>query len=737
MTRRPYGRPTALVCAAAAILSAAGVAAAQDRPRVGLALSGGGARGFAHVGVLEVLEELHIPIDAVAGTSMGAVVGGLYAAGLSPAELRQVVGEIDWVSAFDDRPPRRERSFRRKQDDFGFLTNLRLYVKDWKIALPRSLIEGQQINAILAGLTLPVATVRDFDRLAIPFRAVATDATSGDPVVISGGELSRAIRASMAIPAVFSPVEVDGRLVVDGGVSKNLPIDVVREMGVDVVIAVDIGTDPADTAAVTSALSISGQMLTVLMRKNTEEQLELLTDRDVLIVPDLDGITTADFEKGPEGIERGHAAAREMADRLAPLAVGEDAFASWQAPRAAVPREPPVIDRVRVENSSPLATEIITRRLHVEPGEPLDVETLQDDLASLYGEGVFDRLTFSIDPADGGRDLVVHSVGKETGRNYMRFGLNLETNFQGESLFNLGMQLTRNPVNALGGEWRNELQVGETTRVFSEFYQPLDYGSHFFVAPEVSYEISSVNQFVGSTRVSKQRINQFRAGAALGFQPSNIGEIRVGIGYSTATTSHIVGAPQATLESSEGGVVFSRLTLDTLDDVRFPRSGGILTGTASYQPKGLANKIGFGVVSVEGLHAFTIGENTLLPALRLGTTFDDEGGALPAFRTGGFLNLSGLAPGERTGRHLLFGSLVLYRRVANPRFFTLKLPVYVGGSVELGNTFQERSEITWNRMILAGSAFVGLDTPLGPIYLAYGVAEGSRHSGYLFLGQSF
>jgi NTE family protein len=409
---------TALIAAALPLLcqlpgsARAETSAEPQRPRIGLVLSGGGARGFAHVGVLEVLEELQVPVDFIAGTSMGAVVGGLYASGMSPAELRQVIEDIDWVNAFDDVPPRRDLSFLRKRDDFDFLTRLRLYIKDWKIALPKGFIQGQKITNILAGLTLPVAAVHDFDALPIPFRAMATDASTGAAVALASGDLESAIRASMAVPAIFSPVEMQGRTLVDGGVANNLPVDVVREMGADIVIAVDIATRPATGGDVKSALGITGQMLTVLMYENTLEQLKLLGERDVLIQPDLPGITSASFEKGREGIEYGAEAARAMAEELSRLAVPTARFAEYRARLDAVPRTPPVIDAVRFDNRSLLGTEAIRHRVEVPEGEPLDVARLQHELDTLYGEGIFDSVTFSLDEVDGRNELVIHTLPK-------------------------------------------------------------------------------------------------------------------------------------------------------------------------------------------------------------------------------------------------------------------------------------------------------------------------------------
>jgi NTE family protein len=706
------------------------------RPRVGLVLSGGGARGFAHVGILEVLEELRIPVDVIAGTSMGAVVGGLYAQGLSPRELVSVVEDIDWTTAFDDKPPRRELSFRRKRDDFDFLTNLRLYIKDWRIALPKGLIEGQKITNILGELTLPAATVRDFDELAIPFRAVASDANTGEAVILGDGSLALALRASMAIPGIFSPVQLDDRLLVDGGVSKNLPVDVARDLGADVIIAVDIGTSPADSAEVTSVFSIGGQTLTVLMYRNTREQIELLGENDVLIQPDMAGITTASFESGREGIARGAAAAWEMTSRLTLLSVSREAFDTYLERRAAVPRAPPVIDSVRLDNRSALDDRVIERRLHTQTGEPLDVERLQKDLAALYGDGVFDRVIFSVDDTAQGQELVVHAIGKETGRNFLRFGLNLETNFQGESLFNLGVLGTRMPVNRLGAELRTRIQVGESTSVEAEYYQPLDFGSRFFVSPELFFSNGNRNLFVDDERVGELRVNELEAGIALGWQPSNWLELRVGGGYTKFDTERLVGDPSIPARSFEGVSAVSRLRIDTLDNTRFPRSGGLLTLEGRWVEETRSNGGAFGLVRLRAGHSFSFGENTISPNFSLGTIWDERAD-LPVFSLGGFLRLSGLVPDERTGPNQLFGSVVAYRRIANPRFFTLQLPLYLGGSIEAGNTFDALRDVEASALIVAGSVFLGLDTPLGPLYLAYGTAEGGRHSGYLFLGQRF
>ena len=280
------------------------------RPRIGLVLSGGGARGGAHIGVLKVLEEEHVPIDAIAGTSMGAIVGGLYASGMSAGEIERKLTSIDWSAAFRDRPPRRELTFRRKQDDSSFLVRFPLGVRGTKFRLPRGFIQGQKLTRMLREFTAPVATTTDFDRLPVPFRAVATDLETGAARIFSSGDLVTAMRASMSAPGVFAPVELDGRLYVDGGLAENLPVDVARQMNVDVLIVVDVSFPLLPEKELHSALAVTNQMLAILIRKDTDRQRAQLGARDIVIDPSLGGASSIDFTGLKRTIAAGETAIR-------------------------------------------------------------------------------------------------------------------------------------------------------------------------------------------------------------------------------------------------------------------------------------------------------------------------------------------------------------------------------------------------------------------------------------------
>src|SRR5688572_1747521 len=342
----------ALMMAAGAPAQESAPQPATSRPRIGLVLSGGGARGAAHIGVLKVLEENRVPVDAIAGTSMGAVVGGLYASGLSAKDIERVMTSVDWQDAFLDRPPRTDLNFRRKLEDQNFLVKFPLGLKGGKFRLPRGLVQGQKLTQILRGLTLPVAQIQHFDDLAIPFRAVATDIVTGDRVVLDHGDLTTAMRASLSAPGVFSPVDNEGRMLVDGGLSSNLPIDVAREMGVDILIVVDCGFPLLERGKLVSVATVSNQMLAILIRHNTAEQRKTLKATDLVIDPALGDFSSLDFNQHAKAMRIGEQAARGQSERLAALSVSADEFQRIADVRAARRSGMPEIKFLRVEEGS-------------------------------------------------------------------------------------------------------------------------------------------------------------------------------------------------------------------------------------------------------------------------------------------------------------------------------------------------------------------------------------------------
>src|SRR5260221_11561095 len=375
--------------------------AAQVRPRICLVLSGGGARGMAHIGVLKVLEELKVPIDCIAGTSMGAVVGGLYASGMTAAQIDATMRSVDWQEAFRDAPPRRDLAFRRKQDDRNFLVRLPLGLKHGKILLPKGFIPGQKLQETLRQLTLPFSNSTNFDQLPTPFRAVATDLETGNAVLMDKGDLAIAMRASMSAPGVFAPFELNGRLLVDGGLAENLPVSVARAMHADIVIVSDVSFPLQPRAALDSALSISNQMLAILVRKDSDRQRASLTPQDILIEPNLGSATATDFTSPSAIIARGEEGARKAAPALSAYGVGDGAYRDYLARRAA--RQPglPPIQFVRVDEQSKRYEKTIMAEMQPLVGKPLDLDAVGSGMTDLYGLGLFESLDYSLVAAGG------------------------------------------------------------------------------------------------------------------------------------------------------------------------------------------------------------------------------------------------------------------------------------------------------------------------------------------------
>ena len=434
-------------------------AAQEAQPKVGLVLSGGAARGLAHIGVLKALEEQGVRIDAIAGTSMGAVIGGLYASGYSIAELEQVALTMDWRQVLSDDPPRTDVPFRRKQDDRDFLIKQRLSFRDdGSLGLPLGVIQGQNLALLLERLLVRSSDIRDFDRLPIPFRAVATDIANDQKVVFRSGHLPQVIRASMSIPAVFAPVELDGRLLVDGGMVDNIPVDVARDMGVDRVIVVDIGTPLKPRKELLTVVDVLNQSITMMTRRNSEEQLATLRDSDVLVQPDMARFAVTDFGRGEEMIDAGYQAARALQPRFAALVPRSGGNPALSLARSAQQRAP-VIHAIQVDNDSKVGDEVIRNYIRQPIGEPLDMAKLQRDMGTLYGLDYFERVQYRVVNSDERNTLVIDAREKRTGTDYLRLGLNLSDDFNGDSVFNLGASFRKNGINRLGAEWLTRVQL--------------------------------------------------------------------------------------------------------------------------------------------------------------------------------------------------------------------------------------------------------------------------------------
>ena len=705
----------------------------KDRPSVGLVLSGGGARGAAHIGVIRRLEELRIPVDYVAGTSMGAIIGGLYATGLTADEIEQIYTSIDFEDAFQDKTERSERSFRRKLDDELYLFKAKLGLNEGEIELPEGLVQGQKIDLIMNRISLSVTGVDDFDKLPIPYRAVASDMVTGHEVVMSDGSPATAMRASMNLPSIMAPLKYEDKLLADGGIVNNLPIDVARNMGADIVIAVDISTPLEKKQEIKSVLKMTDQLIGIMTRSNTEKQIKTLTTKDILIIPELGDISSADFERGNEAVTIGYAATDAMAGELQRYSLSSNAFEKHLAARGKPAFKQPTVDFVRIDNQSGIDDEVIASKLSFEPGDELDLDQIESDIGHIYGLDIFENVNYEIVEEDGNTGVLINARSKSWGPNYLQFGLSLSDDLEGDNSYNLGVAYTRTEINRLNGEWRTALQLGEDPAIFTELYQPLDVEQKYFIniGAFASHRNVNVYESIGN-QLAEYRVKSGGIRLAGGRNLGNWGELRFGYEYESGSADARIGAPLLPDFDIDDAGLFGRFSIDTLDNRDFPHDGQFGVFEYTDYRDSMGGDFDYEQLSVLYSLANTWGKHSLIGSIRYDTTIDDDAPIHGLFRAGGFGSLSGFNEDELTGQHVGVMRLFYLRKIED-KFL---LEAYLGGSVEYGGVWQERGDI-FDDNILAGSVFLGLDTPIGPVYTGYGHAEGGNESIFVYLGQFF
>lgn len=703
--------------------------------RTGLVLSGGGARGMAHIGVLKQLEARNIPIHAIAGTSMGAVIGGLYAAGYSASELEQIALELDWESTLSDTPQREDIPFRRKQDDRDFLVKQRLSFERGRLSLPRGLLQGQNLSLALETLLVHTNEVDDFDRLPTPFRAVATDIASGEAVVFRQGHLPQAIRASIALPGFFAPVQVDGRLLVDGVLANNAPVDVARAMGVDRVIVVDIGTPLKTAEQLTSIIDIMDQTTTLLTRTNTERQLATLTASDLLLQPQLGAMGFSSF-----------------GDIAAAIAAGEQSLldSQWQAFAVPVeaenvrqrqiverPQQQPVIDRIEILNSGKVDDRVIAAMIRQQPGETLNIGRLETDMGTIYGTDYFSRVNYEIVHDASGNTLLIRTRGRDTGTDYLRLGLSLADDFRGGSQFNIGASYRVNGVNRLGAEWFSRLQLGSDQLLYSEFYQPLDYGSRYFIAPFIDAEARNVEVITDQDPIVDYRQLRYGGGINIGRQIANNGEVRFGISRYRGEADIRLGDPSLPSFTFDEAFYSLQIDRDTLDDVNFPTRGDEARLTFLLSDPALGADERYRQTEFTARRVYAFGRNSFQLGASLGRTENQVDVAQSSFLLGGPGRFSGYREGSLAGQNYNLARLVYFRRLSSSNYDPLGMPVYFGTSLEYGRVYNKGRDAFDTGYISSGSIMIGADTFLGPLFFGLGANQDGDRTLYMKLGQTF
>lgn len=714
----------------------ASVSSIEPRPQcIGLVLGGGGARGAAHIGVLKVLERERVPICRVAGTSMGSIVGGLYASGYTPGEIEAILSSVNWKDVLNDDPPRTDFPMRRKNDTLRYLLNYRFGLRNGTIQLPRGVIQGQKLLLLLRRLTLHTWKVPNFDALPIPFRAVATDITSGEQVLFKEGDLALAIRSSMSVPAAFAPIRVDGRLLVDGGIVNNVPVDIARAMGADRLIVVDVGAPLASDENLNSPFAITMQMLDVLMKRRTEEVLATMAPEDIKILPQLGNMSSADFDDSAAAIPLGEAAAELQVAQLRQWSLSAEAYSAYQTAHRRIDFDPPLVTFLEVIKERSNTAGYVERALEGFQGLPLDVAVLEQAIGRAYGLNNYERISWSPIDRDGKIGLDITPVDKGWGPNFMTFGLQINDDFQGGNDYQLGIEYTRTGVNRYGGEWRSRGEIGRITGLRTEFFQPVGATGQYFVFPYTEFRGYDQPLRVGNAVATQFRVRRGALGFDAGYDFDNSTRAYFGLvrGYDKATVS--VGEqtriPRLSTVSNLGRLGLVR---DTLDDANFPRSGGRGELLLLADIPGLGSSGDGQIVDVSWDQAINQGNNRFLLGARLHASWGQPNPFNALAPLGGFTNLSGYTERELLGEQSALFRGIYYRRLGDEgRLFSV--PTYVGASLEAGNVYTERSQlVSLENLIFAGSVFVGIDSPFGPIFLGYGRADSGASSVYLNFG---
>ncbi|WP_144212270.1 patatin-like phospholipase family protein [Shewanella donghaensis] len=718
---------------------------AEERQTVGLVLSGGGAKGTAHIGVLKVLEEHRIPVDYITGTSIGSYVGGMYALGYTAAEIEDIMLNSPWAEGYSDTIPRENLSYRDKQHRDKFNIPVNVGYKNGGLAYPSGLLRGQTMSQLLRSSTDVVEQFGDFDDLAIPFRAVATNLVTSYAVVLDKGSIVQAMQASATVPGALQPAQIDGMLLVDGGISNNMPIDVVKEMGADIVIAIDIGSPLSTKEQLDGTFAVLEQLSTILTKATTEHQKTLLDDRDVLIRPAIDEMSTTDFEIMPAALEAGRIAGEAALPMLSHLSISVEDYKAYQDKKKQsklllvnqVNR--PVINII-FDNDSKVSENLLREQLALSENEVITKEALDEGIKRIYSLNKFERVDAEFEDTDEGRVLTVTTHAKSWGPNYFDAGFNWEDDFTLDSAITLNLAYTMGNLTDNGGEWRNELQLGYEKRISTEFYQPLDKDQDFYARAKYEYEIKNWDFYDNNDRAFelKNSLNQFVLG--VGYNYSHAGLIEIGAVAEIGDLTNKAVSQQDLDYESIGG--YFGFTFDTLNSISFPTEGQRLTFKASVRDE----KYNGAVISnsnelswqfeADWKGALKLGNHAIVGKAAIATVDVDRDFTLHVTELGGFLNLSGLHKGALAGAHKAFAALI-YQYDLGRDVLLSDVPLYVGTSFEAGNVWVVRDAVDFDDLIYAGSLYLGTDTSWGPAALGFGFTDTGEQAFYLFLGKNF
>jgi NTE family protein len=719
--RFPIFLPLLLCCLNAGALAA-------DRPKVGLVLGGGGARGAAHIGVLEELERLHIPVDCVAGTSMGALVAGAWASGLDAATLRSEMGKADWNDLFQDNPGYNDINYRSKRLAKRYLPGSEAGVTATGLVTPPGVVSGQKIKLFFNQLVHADAGDRLIEQLAVPVSIIATDIGTGARVVFRSGSLTLAMRASMSVPGLMAPLEYDGRKLVDGGLVDNLPIQEVRDLcGASVVIAVNVGSPLLQASEISGLLSVSTQMVSILTEQNVTQSLARLSADDIYIKPDLTGLTAAQFERSAEAADRGRSAAK-AATALQGLSVDAQTYATWRQRWAPKDEPQPRIDAIEIAGLKTVNPAVVERYVEQKTGERLDVPQLNRDLLRAYGDGYYERVDYTLTRQGGQNLLRITPVEKAWGPDYLRFGLNLSSTLTGRSIFSLRSAYQKTWLNSLGAELVTSAELGSNTGIGVELYQPVDPAQRYFVHAAASVRRENFALFANDLRISDYRNSIGRLDLTAGLNVGLTGQVRLGLRDEHQTVTIETGVPVLPADALHIRGWLASWETDQKNQLHIATTGWSGKGSWFESAAGDYNKLNLNLEGSYQLQEWVLG----LRGSYVGSLY----GALPPQemgRLGGFLNLSGFANDQLMGDRVSYGH-VRAERILGRMPLGLSGDLRVGFALEVGKVADPLSEPRRTGLLNSTAIYVRGETPFGPAYIGLGQSSSGPVNAYFFIG---
>jgi NTE family protein len=705
--------------------------AAKSRPTVGVALEGGGALGLAHIGVLKWFEEHHIPVDYLAGTSMGGLIGGLYSTGQSADELKEIVQTANWPLLLGGQTPYQDLSFRRKEDARQVPNSIQIGLKHGP-SLPPGLNTGQQITLLIDRETLPYSSIPSFNDLPIPFRCVSTELVSGKPYVFHNGSLSEAMRATMSIPGVFDPVRLGDKVYVDGGLVDNLPTDVVRKMGADVVIAIHLQISPTSSKELQSAFAVLGRSVELVI---AETEIRGMAGADLIVKANVEEFTTMDYEKADPLIQRGYESAEQKAQILKTYSLDDAEWAVYQSEKQSRRRtEIGTPQFVRVEGVGNEAAGDIQGFLHPLVGVPVNTKMVDQYLTRLTGIGRYDSVSYDMVQENGRQGLLIHVREKSYAPPVLLPSFEVDGAEPQDVTFTMGARITAMDITSPRSEWRTDIQFGETYGLQSELYLPFSRFSKWFWEPFAGGSETTFYIYQKSNPRAIYHLGEVLGGVNVGYTFNRFNQISVGYGVGYDNASLRLGQPEFGSFSGRVGALQFFYTRDHTNEPVIPTNGYLLQskfywydtnpGATQDFPSLDLYASYFRPVSVKGT-AFVIA--------RGGSTFGSTGTGTPQFFLGGPGRLSSYGLNELFGDQYFLGRVgYLHKIFALPPFVGKQ--VYLYGAGEIAKMYNDP-----NAPKLSGDGAIGLlaETLFGPVLIGGSVGDTGHHKWFFQLGRVF